>query len=227
MGEDPARVFAVGEPGLDSFVRSAPVPRLELAASLGLDAGSRWVVFAYHPETLLAGAGTNEERTRVALDVLADMPNVQTVMTHPNADPGGLEIAKVLEERAATDAKRFRLFKSLGHDRFVALLREAWAIVGNSSAGIVEAPLARLAALNIGDRQHGRIMPRNVISVDGSGSSIRAALAQFDEPSFRSALQECVNPYGDGKTSLRIKEVLKAVPLEGLLRKHFHAPDRR
>ncbi len=225
MGEDPVRVFVVGEPGLDSMVRSRPTPRAAIAVDLGLDAEARWVMFAYHPETL--GAGRDVERVRATLDALAELPNLQVVMTHPNADAGGLEIARALAERSAADPARFRLFKSLGHDRFISFLREAWAIVGNSSAGIVEAPLLRLASLNIGTRQQGRLMPANVVSAEGSSDSIRAALRRLDEPSFRNGLGACENPYGDGNASARIKDVLKNVTLAGLLQKPFHAPDRR
>jgi GDP/UDP-N,N'-diacetylbacillosamine 2-epimerase (hydrolysing) len=227
MGEDPSRVFAVGEPGLDAFVRTKPMPRGDLAASLGLDTFSRWVMFTYHPETLDAGAGTDVARTRDALDALADVPNLQTVMTYPNADAGGLEIGTVLEERHARDPSRYKLVKNLGHDRFVSFLREAWAMVGNSSAGIVEAPLARLPTLNIGGRQRGRIMAPNVVNVDGSAESVRAALLRFADPSFRASLVAGESPYGDGMSSKRIKDVLKTVPLAGLLRKTFHAADRR
>ena len=227
MGEDPARVCAVGEPGLDSFVRLAPVPRSELAASLQLDEASRWVVFTYHPETLGAGMDTDAARVRAALDALAAAPDVQTVMTYPNADPGGLAIAAILEERHASDPSRFKLHKSLGHERFVALLREAWAMVGNSSAGIVEAPLLRLPVVNIGARQRGRITPANVLTIEGTPASIRDALLAIDAPAFRDALRTCQQPYGDGSASRRIRDVLATVPLDGLLRKPFHATDRR
>jgi UDP-hydrolysing UDP-N-acetyl-D-glucosamine 2-epimerase len=226
MGEDPSRVFAVGEPGLDNFMRKVPMKRAELAASLDLDERAKWVLFTQHPETM-GSVAVDVQRTRDALDALAEVDGAQIVMTYPNADSGGLEIIGVLEERWSRDPARFKLFKSLGQDRFVSFVREAYAMVGNSSAGVVEAPLVKLPVVNIGDRQRGRIAPANVITVDGSLASIREALRRFEQKSFRDALQTYENPYGDGHTAQRIKEVLKTVPLEGLLRKPFHAPDRR
>lgn len=225
MGEEPSRVFVVGEPGLDNFVRVAPIPRADLARSLGLAPGSRWVIFTYHPETA-ATIEVDRERVEAALDALGDLPGVEVMMTYPNADRGGLELAAMLEARRAADG-RFKLVKSLGQDRFVGLMREAWVMVGNSSAGIVEAPSVRLPSIDIGDRQRGRPTAPSTLRVDGTKASIAGALARVDDPAFRAGLAGCVNPYGDGKAARRIKEVLATVPLEPLLRKPFHAPDRR
>ena len=227
MGEEPSRVFSVGEPGLDNFLRTPPIARDALAATLGLDPGTRWVMFTLHPETLGAGAGVDAARADAALDVLAELSDVQTVMTAPNADSGGLAITAVLEKRAALDPARFKMVKSLGHDRFVSFLREAWAMVGNSSAGIVEAPAVQLPVVNIGARQRGRQMPRNVITVDGTSDALRAAFTRLATPDFRASIAACESPYGDGNTARRIVEILARVPLDGLLRKPFHAPDRR
>jgi len=226
MGEQPSRVFAVGEPGLDNFLRTPAMARAELAASLELSLTSRWVLFTYHPETT-GTVAVDVRRVRDALDALAALPDVEVVMTHPNADLGGIEIAAVLEERHASDPKRFKLHKSLGQNRFVAMMREAWSMVGNSSAGVVEAPAVKLAVVNIGARQSGRPTAVNVVTVPGDRASIDAAIHRFDEPEFRAQLAQCESPYGDGRSAARIKEVLANVPLDGLLRKPFHAPDRR
>ena len=119
--------------------------------------------------------------------LLAELPNAQTVMTAPNADPGALAITAVLERRAATDRERFKLVKNLGHDRFVSFLREAWAMVGNSSAGIVEAPAVQLPVVNIGARQRGRQMPRNIITVDALDRETRSELRSRAWPRRSSA----------------------------------------
>ncbi len=226
MGEDPSRVFAVGEPGLDNFFRTAAMTKTDVASSLGLDVAKRWVIFTMHPET----AGTiaaDVDRTRTALDVLAEQPDMQVVMTYPNADLGNLKIAALLEERHTRAPHRFKLFKSLGQDRFVGLLRHAYAMVGNSSGGIVEAPSVKLPVVNIGSRQLGRVAAPNVITVSGDRASIESALTQFEMPSFRAAIAAFENPYGDGKSAARIKDVLKSIPLRDLLRKPFHAIDWR
>ena len=221
MGEDPARVFAVGEPGLDNFRLVPHRPREEVAARLALDPASRWVLYAYHPETLLS-ADSNAARAEGALDLLARQSDVQVVMTYPNADPGGLRIAAVLDRYHRADPLRFHLVKSLGQDGFVDLLREAYAMVGNSSAGVVEAVTAGVPALNVGDRQTGRLLPPNVVSSDGSPASLAAAWAQIEAPGFTALLSGLTNPYGDGHTAERIKTRLASAPLDGLLRKGFH-----
>jgi UDP-hydrolysing UDP-N-acetyl-D-glucosamine 2-epimerase len=226
IGEDPARVFEVGEPGLDNFVRSTPIGRGELAASLDLPESARWALFSYHPETLGSSIDLDAARCRAALEALAELPELVVLMTAPNADTGGQSLAAVLDEFAQKDPARFKLRKSLGHDRFGSFLRQAWVMVGNSSAGIVEAPAVKLPVVNIGSRQRGRAMASNVLSVDGEPGSIRAALARVEEPAFRLALASCRSPYGDGTASAQIARVLATVPLEDLLRKPFHASHR-
>jgi UDP-hydrolysing UDP-N-acetyl-D-glucosamine 2-epimerase len=217
MGEAPERVHAVGEPGLDAFVRVPKVARAELAAALGLDAERRWILFTYHPETLIDQA-TNLARVRTALDALARLDGVQVVMTWPNADPGGRAIGELLVEREQADPDRFKLRRSLGSS-YLHLLREAAAMVGNSSSGLIEAPSVGLPVLNIGRRQAGRPLAANVRTIEGTAvtaGELDAALADLSRI-------PCENPYGDGHTAERIKRVLATVPLSGLFDKPFRS----
>jgi UDP-hydrolysing UDP-N-acetyl-D-glucosamine 2-epimerase len=226
MGEDPAHVFAVGEPGIDNFVEVPRRPREELALTLGADPADKWVAFAYHPETLQPIA-RDLEHVSTALDLLLAQHGVQVIATHPNADPGGREIAELLEARQRAAPDRLLLSKSLGQDNFVGLLREAVAIVGNSSAGLVEAPSVPLAAIDIGERQRGRLRASNVVHASGSRLSLETAWATLESTPFRDQLLRCQNPYGDGHTAEHIHQILARTATDALLKKSFHAPDRR
>jgi UDP-N-acetylglucosamine 2-epimerase (non-hydrolysing)/GDP/UDP-N,N'-diacetylbacillosamine 2-epimerase (hydrolysing) len=99
-------------------------------------------------------------------------------------------------------------------------------MVGNSSSGLTEAPSFRLPVVNIGDRQRGRIRAKNVIDVPSSRNAILQAIKRAISPRFRTSLRGMRNPYDrfhDGRTSERIKDVLKQIRLsDELLKKSFH-----
>jgi UDP-N-acetylglucosamine 2-epimerase len=92
-------------------------------------------------------------------------------------------------------------------------------MIGNSSSALIEAPAARLAAVNLGDRQLGRVRGENVIDATGDPDSIRSALRFSASSGFRARLAKMSNPYGDGGAASRVVEALENVELQGLRRK--------
>jgi UDP-N-acetylglucosamine 2-epimerase len=84
----------------------------------------------------------------------------------------------------------------------------AW-IVGNSSSGIIEAPIFKVPVVNIGTRQRNRVRARNVIDSPYKKEPIIQALKIALSDSFRQGLKKgCDSPYGDGKASQRIIKIL-------------------
>jgi UDP-hydrolysing UDP-N-acetyl-D-glucosamine 2-epimerase len=225
MGEDPARVFVVGEPGLDNIAHLDRIPREQLAQDLELQATARWVLLAYHPETL-APPGQDINRLRIVLETLRETPDLQIIMTWPNSDPGGLALGAEMERWANAAPAKFQLYRSLGQRRFLSMMFESACMVGNSSSAIVEAPSIPLPAVDIGNRQTGRLAAGNIIHVN-EGAELASAIALALSDAFRAGLAGLVNPYGSGTTSLRIKEHLKGADLAGLRMKGFHEIDWR
>jgi UDP-N-acetylglucosamine 2-epimerase len=90
------------------------------------------------------------------------------------------------------------------------LLKHAKFIIGNSSSGILEAPSLHLPAINIGRRQDGRIQGANVLNVDGFDSDqIVSAASEAVDLRDLGFLESQPNPYGDGKSSDRILQILE------------------
>lgn len=117
---------------------------------------------------------------------------------------------------------RICIFKSLGRECYINAMRNARAIVGNSSSGIIEAPSIGIPTINIGSRQRGRIRAKSILDCDGSKESIRKAIRMVFNENFRNLCQTCGNPYGDGASAPRIVEVLSNYPLTNITRKRFH-----
>jgi UDP-N-acetylglucosamine 2-epimerase len=92
------------------------------------------------------------------------------------------------------------------------MLRGADAIIGNSSAGIIEAPALHIPAVNIGGRQEGRERGDNLIDVDYRRDAIRDAIEKaLTDRAFREKVSRGGSPYGDGKAARRIVEILRSI----------------
>jgi hypothetical protein len=80
--------------------------------------------------------------------------------------------------------------------------------------------------VNIGERQNGRVKGANVIDVPCTFAAISEGIDRALNPRFRSSLQKSRSPYDryrDGRTSERVKEILKKTVISGdFLKKHFN-----
>jgi len=215
MGEEPWRVHVVGSPTIDYILSMDDVPTETLANELQLDFSKPVAIVTYHPTTMedpsLLGS-----HVETVLDALASFPDLQQVITFPNADTGNSVIVQLLQDYQRSHPN-VRLVRNLGSRRYISLLRRATLMVGNSSSGIIEAPSFRLPVVNIGNRQAGRVRAANVIDVPHSADAIRAAIRQAMSAAFRESLRDLTNPYGDGQTGRRIASILAEIPLDDRL----------
>lgn len=209
MGEEKWRVFNVGAPQLDEIVHGKKISQRNLEKALGFEFAKPLLVVIQHPVLVeIAHARNQMIETMEAVKALG----FQTVVIYPNIDAGGEEIIRVI--RHYKGLPFFHTFKNLDRIIFLNLLRYASVLVGNSSCGILEASSFRLAAINIGSRQRGRMQAPNVINVPHDRKKIAVAIrkAIFD-PHFQRKLFRCMNPYGDGRSAKRVVKILERIPL--------------
>ncbi len=217
MGEAPDLIFVTGNPALDDLVSFDPLHRDQLEAGLGLRLRSRNILVTYHPVTL-ANEPPEEAFTELlaALDALG--PDVGLVFTLPNADTRGRLLIE-MTRRYVDRRENAVAHESLGQERYWSCLKSFDAVVGNSSSGLMEAPTVGTPAVNIGERQRGRLRADSAIDCPADRAAIGTALD-------RALAWEQVpteSPYGDGHAATRIVEVLRATgdPRQ-LLVKRFH-----
>jgi UDP-N-acetylglucosamine 2-epimerase (non-hydrolysing) len=204
MGEDPAAVQVVGAPGLDNAHRTDLPSRAELEEFLGLKLAPPVVLVTLHPATL-GGDPASEARAAVAA---MDAVEATYVITMPNTDPGHEEIRQAFT--AAARRPRRVALDALGERLYWGMLRLADAVLGNSSSALIEAPVLSLPAVNVGEREKGRLRGVNVIDVAADGAAIAAGLRRALDPGFRAGLKGTSSPFGDGHSAERIKAVLRA-----------------
>jgi UDP-hydrolysing UDP-N-acetyl-D-glucosamine 2-epimerase len=204
MGEEPSAVHVVGAPGLDNAHRPDLLSRAELEAQLKCPLAAPVVVVTVHPATLSATDALADVQAVVAA---MDAVEATYVITLPNSDPGNEPIRRALE--AAASRPRRIAVSALGDRRYWSLLKLGDALLGNSSSALIEAPLLRLPAVNVGDRQKGRTRGLNVIDAAPTSGDVTAALRMALSPAFREGLRPDTR-FGDGHAAERIVSILKA-----------------
>jgi UDP-hydrolysing UDP-N-acetyl-D-glucosamine 2-epimerase len=208
MGEEPFRVHVVGAPQLDELMEQLVLSREEVRARFNSEDGKPLLLILQHPVTeqyVLSG-----EQMRVTLETVAKL-GYNAVVIFPNNDAGSIPIQRAIEE---VRSPRFHVERNLPRNLFSSLLAGADVIVGNSSAGLLEAPTFELPAVNIGTRQRGRLQGANVINVGHDRDEIAAAIRRAVSPEFRMSLKAKPNPYGDGRSSQRVIKILSETPVD-------------
>ena len=130
-------------------------------------------ILIFHPVT--TELENLERDTREMMEALVSTED-KIIVIESNNDSGSEVIRKVYEDFEKYDQLRF--FSSMRFEYFLTILRNAKYIVGNSSAGIREAPHYGVPAINLGTRQNNRVNARLVINVDISRDAIFEALAR-------------------------------------------------
>jgi len=223
LGEDPDRVFAFGALGLDGLHRASLLSQSDLEERLGFALAGTVAIVTFHPVTLEPNTALAQlEHVLRAIE----KSGIKAVFTQANADAEGRHINNRLRAFCAAAPERYRLYDTLGQLVYLSCLKHVQLMIGNSSSGLIEAPSLRLPVVNVGDRQRGRLAPRNVISVAASYDEIFAGIDRATSSPFLQSLEGMGNPYDpcqDGKVGYRIAETLYTVDLSpGRLKKVFH-----
>lgn len=207
MGEAPETVFNVGGLG-DENLRTMPkLSRAQLAADTGLPFERPFGLVTYHPETA-ADAGDPARQTAALITALQAVPQVFWVLTGSNADAGGDVCTAALQAFAQAQPDRAAFVHSLGAVRYLSALQYAAVVVGNSSSGVVETPTFGVPAVNIGNRQAGRILCENVLWCGATAPAIERCIRAALKPEFAARAKTVQSPYNGGDTSGRIVELL-------------------
>lgn len=211
LGECEDVIYNVGAVGVENALSGPLMSKSELMGSLALEDPGDYLLFTYHPVTL--SDGDSAEETRIVLRALEET-GLQVIATKANADAGGKQINRLLEERGSENP-RLHVYDSLGSVRYLSALKYACAVVGNSSSGILEAPAFNVPTVNIGPRQDGRIRASSIIDCDLDVKKIVQAIEMASSEDFRRSIQEQVCPFGTGDVSQPAAKIIKRYLDEG------------
>lgn len=220
LGEDRERIHVVGAPGLDrlrELLGEVERDRVAHRFSGGEDERVTKATGADHPYALVichawGRPAATEARAMTTILRSARATGLRRLIIYPNTDRGHRGVLRAIEQHARqSPPDDVQVRQSLPRDDYLRALIGAAVLIGNSSSGIIEAPLAGTPSVNVGQRQAGR-QPggRSVIQADETTAAIRAGL--------QAALRKRPKPggrtvYGNGHAGERIAGILADVPL--------------
>lgn len=216
MGENPLHVHCTGAPGLDGLCTLPRISRPQFAQQYDLDPSQPIALVVFHPVVQ-----ESEQAALQTQQLLAslDQCDLQSVVLLPNSDSGSDAIRNVWH--SASTKARLRLFKHLPREDFSSVMSWADIMVGNSSAGIIEASSFGIPVINIGSRQNLRERNANIteIAVDSMGADLPATIRSL----LKRGPYPTQNCYGDGQAGERIVRVLLDTPLNSRLLEKVNA----
>lgn len=220
MGEEGWRVFNVGFPAIDLIKQSNYATPEEVATRYGINLEKPLVLFTQH--SVATQLDLASEQLKPSLEAIERLlsEGVQVILTYPNNDAGGRKIIELLDQFASErNLPNLQLHRSLGRYNYHGVLNVCGKMgpgvcVGNSSSGVKETPAFGCPAVDIGNRQDGRLSADNLLRVGYDSDEIYEAISKslFDKK-FRHISATCKNPYGVGDAGKKIADVLATVEL--------------
>ncbi|MGE3108731.1 MAG: UDP-N-acetylglucosamine 2-epimerase [Phycisphaerales bacterium] len=211
MGEDAARIHLVGSPAIDIIGDVEP-----MSDAAARELGDPRAVVLLHPSG--QSAEHEAETARRVSEATRSVFGRRVLALSPNHDAGRGALLK--EINMSAEKFGWRRVEHVPRETFVGLLKRLsvdqtetrGVLVGNSSAGLIEAAATRTMCVNIPPRQNGRERGGNVLDYcggepEGIEALLRAAQAAPGEQVPGS------HPYGDGTSGKRIAAILAATDL--------------
>lgn len=171
MGEASGSVFVIGSPDVDIML-SDDLPGIEEVKRHYQIPFDEYSIFMYHPVTTEL-QGLTRKIDSVVKGLTRSGENF--VVIYPNNDAGSEIILEAI--LPLKELPRFRVFPSIRFENFLTLLRHARSIVGNSSAGIREAPVYGVPTINIGSRQAERFSSPSIVNIGESSEELESSLS--------------------------------------------------
>lgn len=220
LGEQPDHVFNVGSIGVENIKMLPLISKDEIEKEIGFAIDDHTILVTYHPVTL--GNRTVKEDIDDFIAALDEKKDLRIIFTMPNSDTGGQAIVEAINAFVDKNHQRAKAFKSLGVLRYLSVMQQVTAVVGNSSSGLVEVPSFRIPTLNIGDRQKGRMAADSVYNCKTDKQSVLKGLDIVLSEKFRQKAAAIHNPYDKEGTAQAIFNVIRTYPLDSLNQKHFY-----
>ncbi len=218
MGEEKWRIHIVGAPALDMILHGNLPSKREVYRFLDIRPSLPYILVTQHPVSQeWTESGRQMRETLRAVKHFG----IPVVVTYPNADAGGRVMIREINKEEGNSL--FRIKPSIPYAYFLAIEKYAAVWVGNSSGAMIESSSFHTPVVNVGDRQKGRERGLNVIDSPHIHTRIEKAIRKsLSDKKYRKRLQKIKNPWGDGKTGMRVVKILEKTDFNTqLLNKHL------
>lgn len=214
LGEDPSHVFTVGALGIEHIHRNRLISLSKVEKSIDFNLGKKYFILAYHPAT--NSSEKAESTITNMLSIVTEFPEFKLLITFANADNGGRSINAVIRKFEKKYPTQIKAITSLGSATYLAALKFASCIIGNSSSGIIEAPSVKTLTVNIGERQKGRDAASSVLHCGTKKTEICSAIRETLLRKANENSPDFINPYDQGISSDQILNIIKEADFDRL-----------
>lgn len=210
MGEEDWRISVVGECGLDLIHGAEIATPEQIKKTFDIDLKHPTLLVTFHPSTLDYETSVNGQ-IGALLEGLKCFANHQIVFTAPGVELGSDAVLTAIKDFVAVHPNAV-LVEHFGSHNYLAVMKNARAVIGNSSSGLIEAPSLGVPAINIGQRQKNRLAADSVQHIGYNGTAIETAITLALTADYQKYSRRCPNPYDpfrDGNNSLRIVQAIE------------------
>jgi GDP/UDP-N,N'-diacetylbacillosamine 2-epimerase (hydrolysing) len=200
-GEEKFRIFNVGAPQLDEIKNKKYSNSNKLKEKFKKINFDKFLLVIFHPVT--EEYNETGKNIKCLLSALKKF-KMDKVWILPNNDAGS---SIVKNEILLSRDTNTHIFSNLDRELYFGLIKESKLVVGNSSSGIIETPSFNKVSINIGNRQEGRYQSKLTLNSSYKTSDIVNAIKKGLLIKNKKKIQ---NPYGDGNSTKKIFEILKA-----------------
>jgi UDP-N-acetylglucosamine 2-epimerase (hydrolysing) len=205
LGERENSIHTIGSPDIDIML-SDNLPEIETVKSRYGIKFEKYAILIYHPVT--TSENLRFEVGQVVEAIINSEENY--VIIYPNNDSGSKIVMDALDKLKFKNNCVF--FKSLPFEDFLVLLKNSEFIIGNSSAGVREACVYGIPAIDIGTRQNGRYslaVLRNIQHASENTAEILDHIAKIGDYRYVSRY------FGSGHSAEKFAEIIKRSVISG------------
>lgn len=198
MGEDEDTIYVFGSPDVDIML-SEDLPSIDKVKDYYEIDFKDYAIAILHPVTTETDNTYENARNFVIALVESDR---NYVVIYPNNDESSQDILKAYKE--ISNNSKFKIFPSLRFEYFLTLLKNTQFAIGNSSAGVREAPIYGVPTINVGSRQNDRFSYKSIINVGYGKDEVLEAINKLES---LELFEPCYS-FGKGdSTSLFMQEL--------------------
>ncbi len=203
-GENKKRIFLTGAPQLDDIYSKNKIKK------------SDYYIVIFHP---ILNEQKNLTQQLKSLIYAINKTKIKVIWIYPNNDIG---YRKILNKIKIQKNKNISIVSNFERSKFIKLMRKAKGMIGNSSAGIIEASMFKIPVINIGNRQNGRPQSSNIVNCKPEIKSIIKKINFIEKnKKFFKSLNKVKNPFFIKNSSKKITNILMKLNKNNLLLKKY------
>ncbi len=204
LGEYDDSIFIIGSPDLD-LMDPKRLPEIEFVKKYYGINYKKFSIAMFHPITTEYSNISNY--AKIFCETIIESGD-NYILIYPNNDLGSKEILE--EIKKIENHQNIKVFPSLRFEFFLTLLKNSDYIIGNSSAGIREAPFYNVPTIDIGSRQNKRASLRSISNCTYNKKEILSKIRNLKLNNFKRNLKNEKIHFGKGRSDLMFLDLIKS-----------------